>query len=216
MGMIMSAIMLPDSWMDRLLAKVQLADEVERVARERKKVENKLRKLGQVYLNDDLMEYEDYKSRKRKLEDELSSLVVPGIDAVQAAGELLEDIPHLWEKADLTERRKMLMTMLEAVYVECKEEKRIVGIKPKPAFKPLFEIVLTKDESGVVLVKDDEEEEGPDSGNPAKPSNMPINPGSGDNHGAHNKGIVKNPCSWWRRGRVELHPTRGIYVRLAA
>ena len=45
-GTIMNAIMLPESWMDRLLARVQLADEVDRVDRERDKVEKKLRKLG--------------------------------------------------------------------------------------------------------------------------------------------------------------------------
>jgi hypothetical protein len=196
MGMIMGAIMLPDSWMDRLLAKVQLADEVKRVNREREKVEKKLKKLGQVYLNDDLMEYDDYKAQKRKLEDQLSSLVVPGIDAVQQAGELLEDLPHLWEKADLAERRKMLMTMLEAVYVECKEERRIVGIKPKPAFKPLFEIALTKAESGVVLVKDDDEEERPDSGNYAKALNTPIGPNGSEGHASHNEGEKKDRCLW--------------------
>ena len=58
---------------------MQLVDEVERVNREREKVEKKLRKLGQVYLSDDLMEYEDYKRQKRSLEEQLSSLIVPGV-----------------------------------------------------------------------------------------------------------------------------------------
>ena len=38
---------------------------------------------------------------------------------------------------NLTERRKLLVTMLDAVYVELKDEKRIVAIKPEPAFRPL-------------------------------------------------------------------------------
>ena len=71
---------------------------------------------------------------KKMLEDQLVSLQVPGLDAVQEAGKLLEDLPKLWKRADLGERRKILTLMLEAVYVECKEEKRIVGIRPKPAF----------------------------------------------------------------------------------
>ncbi|MCH9011266.1 MAG: recombinase family protein [Chloroflexi bacterium] len=65
MGMIIGAIILPDSWMDRLLAKIQLADEVKRVNRERKKVETRLKKLGQVYLDDDNMDHEDYNSERR-------------------------------------------------------------------------------------------------------------------------------------------------------
>ena len=92
--------------MDRLLARVQLADEVERVNRDREKVEKKLSKLGQVYLNDDLMEFDDYKNRKRLLEDQLASLTVPGVEAVTAAGRLLEGLPELWERSNLGERRK--------------------------------------------------------------------------------------------------------------
>ncbi len=45
-GKIMGAIILPESWMDRLLVKIQLADEVKRVNKERKKVEQQLIRLG--------------------------------------------------------------------------------------------------------------------------------------------------------------------------
>ena len=65
MGMIIGAIILPDSWMDRLLAKIQLADEIKRVNRERRKVETRLKKLGQVYLDDDNMDHEDCNSERR-------------------------------------------------------------------------------------------------------------------------------------------------------
>ena len=153
-GLIMGAIILPDSYMDRLLAKIHLADEVKRVNRERQKVERKLKKLGQVYLDNDLMEYEEFQRQRRQLDEQLAPLVVPGIDAVQEAGKLLEDLPRLWSKAELSERRRILMTMLDAVYAECKEEKRFVAVKPKPAFRPLFEIAETKAQSGIILLKD--------------------------------------------------------------
>ena len=44
----------------------------------------------------------------------------------------------MWEEADLTERRKLLMPMLDAVYVDTVEEKSVVAIRPKPAFRPIF------------------------------------------------------------------------------
>ncbi|MCH8062445.1 MAG: hypothetical protein IH861_08075 [Chloroflexi bacterium] len=44
------------------------------------------------------MDFEDYKGRKRKLEDQLISLQVPGLDAVKKAGKLLEDLPKLWRR----------------------------------------------------------------------------------------------------------------------
>ncbi len=66
-GKIMGAIILPESWMDRLLAKIQLADEVKRVNKERKKVEQQLIRLGQVYI-DGLKPHEDYQREKKRLE----------------------------------------------------------------------------------------------------------------------------------------------------
>ena len=46
------------------------------------------------------------------------------------------------------------MTMLDAVYVDAVEERRIVAIKPKPAFRPLFEIAITREGPGIVLVSE--------------------------------------------------------------
>ena len=56
------------------------------------------------------------------------------------AGKLLENLPDLWEEADLAERRKLLMAMLDAVYVDTVEEKSVVAIRPKPAFRPIFRV----------------------------------------------------------------------------
>ena len=53
------------------------------------------------------------------------------------AGKLLENLPDLGEEADLTENRKLLMAMLNAVYVDTVEVKSVVAIRPKPAFRPI-------------------------------------------------------------------------------
>ena len=53
--------------MDRVLAQVHLADEVKRVQEERLKVEQRLRRLGDVYL-DGLRTRDDYLREKRALE----------------------------------------------------------------------------------------------------------------------------------------------------
>ncbi len=82
--------------MDRLLARIQLADEVKRVDRERKETEQRLKRLGQVYL-DNLTTPEEYRRQKHLLEDRIQGLVVPGVDAVEEAGKLLELLPNLWE-----------------------------------------------------------------------------------------------------------------------
>ena len=151
MDQIIQAIALPDAWQDRMLTRLHLEDEVKRVADERKQAEQRLKRLGQVYL-DGLKPHEEYLREKRQLEDRLQSLVVPGINAAQEAGKLLENLPDLWAEANLSERRKILLTMLEAVYVDPVEERSIVAFRPKPAFQALFQIAATKEGSGVALI----------------------------------------------------------------
>jgi len=184
MDRIIQAIALPESWQDRMLGQLHLADEAGRVEQERKETEQRLKRLGQVYL-DGLLEQDDYKRQKRQLEERLHSLVVPGVNAVQAAGQLLENLPQLWAEATLGEKRQILLTMLEAVYVDPVEEKAIVAIKPKPAFLALFNMVETRSGSDVPLITQK-----------ARSDNETV-PTQGQN-------CAENvPCSWWRRGRVE-------------
>ena len=92
----------------------------------------------------------------------------------------MEDLPQLWEEARLTERRQLLLTMLDAIYVDTVDEKSVVAIRPKPAFMPLFEIATTREGNDVVLIT---EKDLP-----------PADEGS----------EASSPCCWWRRGRVEL------------
>ena len=188
-GQIVSAIVLPEAWMDRVLARIHLADEVDRVASERKETEQRLRRLGRAYV-DDLYLEDDYHREKRYLEDRLASLVVPGVDAAKEAGKLLEDLPSLWDEANQSERRKLLLTMLDAVYVDTVEEKAIVAIRPKPAFMPLFEVATTREGSEVVLIT---EKDLPPVGETSPEAT--------------------SPCLWWRRGRVgcSLFATNFVY-----
>ena len=92
--------------------------------------------------------------------------------------------------ADLTERRNLLMAMLDAVYVDIVEEKSVVAIRPKPAFRPIFEVATTRGGSGIILINETPPDpEGPEA---------------------------ESLCSWWRRGRVELRSehARGVGRRL--
>ena len=57
-------------------------------------------------------------------------------------------------EADLTERRKLLMAILDAVYVDTVEEKSVVAIRPKPAFRPIFEVATTREGSGILLINE--------------------------------------------------------------
>ena len=151
---------------------------MERVRQERVQTGQRLRRLGTAYV-DGL--YDDgYHREKRTLEDKLGNLVGPGVDAAMAAmeaGKLLENLPDLWEEADLTEMRKLLMAMLDAAYVDTVEEKSVVAIRPKPAFRPIFEVATSRAGSGIALINQ--------------------TPQTQDDPEA------SESCSWWRRGRLQ-------------
>jgi site-specific DNA recombinase len=180
MSKIVGAIELGPKWLEEVLAIISLKDEVERVRDERSKAEEKLRRMAKAYV-DNLFPDEEYHRQKRLLEMELESLVVPEANAAEEAGRLIRDLPKLWTGANLEERRKLLLTMLDAVYVDAKEEKRIVAIKPKPPFRPVFQVATTKEGSGVMLLNE-------------PPENTP----------------EARSCFWWRRGRVELPVQRNL------
>ena len=135
------SLTLPDSWQDRVLAQIHLADEAERVGRERSKVQRKLDRLKTLYLEDEL-ETGPYRLRKRLLEEEIAALVIPEADASEEAGKLLEDLPGLWAQADLGEKRRLLMSLFDAVYVDTIEKTGVVTIQPKPAFAALLDIAV--------------------------------------------------------------------------
>ena len=116
-------------------------------------------------------------------------MVAPGVDAAKEAGMLLENLPVLWGAATLTERRKLLLTMLDAVYVDTVEEKAIVAIRPKPAFRPLLEVATDLEGSEVILINE-----------PPPASNVPE---------------AADSCCWWRRSRVERYQQHGLAVMVA-
>ncbi len=101
--------------------------------------------------------------------------------------------------ASVEDRRRLLLTMLDAVYVDAKEESRIVAIKPRAPFKPIFQMATMKEGSGIVLVHERTDDD--DDTNEPPP---------------HGHEVAADSCSWWRRGRVESYPEHGNSVLIAA
>lgn len=54
----------------------------------------------------------------------------------------------------LAPRRKLVSTLLEAVYVDMKESRAIVAIKPKAQVRPIFQVASAREGSGVMLVNE--------------------------------------------------------------
>ena len=94
MGRITSAIVLPDAWLDRLLATVHGAPVVMGVERKRDQVHQRLKKLGTAYV-DRIYDDVEYRRRKTVLDDNLRSLMVPDADVAAEAAKPLEHLPGL-------------------------------------------------------------------------------------------------------------------------
>ena len=182
-GRVISAIELCPDWLDQVLERIALKDEVTRIQDERVRVTDRLRRLGRAYV-DGLFSEDDYRGQKQILEMELESLVIPEVDAAAEAGDLLKRLPDLWEGATLDERHELAVRMLDGVYVDLKDSRAIVGIKPKPAFRDVFRIATALEGSGISFLTDQ------------PPAFRP--------------GAESVSCSWWRRGRVELPVQRRI------
>ena len=112
-----------------MVAIISVEDEVELVREKRRKARERLRRLGKTHVNG---VYDDeYHRQKRAQELKLESLSVPEADAAAEAGKLIADLPRLWSRASLEERRKLLIAMLDAVHVDTRDSRSIVAINPK-------------------------------------------------------------------------------------
>jgi site-specific DNA recombinase len=76
------------------------------------------------------------------------------VNATEEAGNLINSLPVLWASANLEERRKLSLTMLDAVYVEAKKTKSIVAIKPKPPFIPIFRVAVSKKDADIRILNE--------------------------------------------------------------
>ncbi len=152
-GKLIGAIELGFRWQEEILTIISLKDEVDRVKKTRQATQEKLRRMAKAYI-DGVFPDEEYHRQKRILEMELESLVVPQANAAEEAGKLILNLKELWAGANLTERRQLLLSMLDAVYFDTKKSKSIVAIRPKPPFKPVFQVAASKEGTGIRIVNE--------------------------------------------------------------
>ena len=150
---LIEAIELGPQWLEEVLAIISLKDEVEQVNKKRQAIQEKPRRMDKAYI-DGVFPDEEYHRQKKTLEMELESLVVPAADAAEEAGNLIMNLPRLWAEANQEERRKLLLTMLDSVYVDAMKTKSIVAIRPKPPFKPVFQVAVSREGSDIHILNE--------------------------------------------------------------
>ena len=78
------------------------------------------------------------------------------------------------------------MALLNAAHVDTVKEKSVVAIRPKPAFRPIFEVATTREGSGIALINQTPQ--------------------------TQDEPEASESCSWWRRRRVERNQKQGLAV----
>jgi site-specific DNA recombinase len=54
----------------------------------------------------------------------------------------------------MEEKQNLLLTMLDAVYVDAQKSKSIVAVRPKPPFRPIFRVAETKERSDIRILNE--------------------------------------------------------------
>ncbi len=57
------------------------------------------------------------------------------------AAELLQDFGTIWDAATPNERKQIVHTLLETVYLDSGEDGPVTSIEPKEAYRPLFDLM---------------------------------------------------------------------------
>jgi site-specific DNA recombinase len=146
-------IELGPRWLEEVLAIISLKDEVDRVKKARAARQDKIRRMAKAYV-DGVFPDEEYHRQKRLLEMELESLVVPAANAAEEAGKLILNFETLWAEANIQERRRLLLSMLDALYFDLKGSKALIAVRPKPPFKSIFQMAASKEGSGIRIVNE--------------------------------------------------------------
>ncbi len=147
---IITSLRLPRSWREQVIECLQQADEHRRHRGERKRLENRLRRLQELYL--DGYPEADYKREKEAIRAALSAMGEPAEEEVLVLGDHVEGLLEAWGHATKEEKRDLLKMMLEAVYVDV-PGKKLVALQVKPAFKPLFRAWLDNEEPQQVSLR---------------------------------------------------------------
>jgi hypothetical protein len=148
---LVSQLALPDGWRERLEELAEHQEECEETEGRRRYLEDRLRRLRELYLDGDFTKGE-YNRRRAKLQAELSALTMPEPSAIESAGEALETLGEVRADAPKRLQSKILKTIFQKVVVDL-AARQLASVKPWPPFWPLFRMGgLEEGKKGVFYV----------------------------------------------------------------
>ncbi|MBC7226999.1 MAG: recombinase family protein [Thermoflexales bacterium] len=167
LGWLMKGFRLPEDWREEIRAVLEDEDWRAVVEGERKRLLERLQRLGELYA-DGVYSRERYEEERDEIRRRLEGLVLPDPVNVVEAGYQLETLADVWPRAEAEERQQLCRLMLREVYIDLGEG-RIVRVVPDEDFLPLFRYhpYLEGDEGGGYVVKWPREGDTREEGKPA-------------------------------------------------
>jgi hypothetical protein len=134
----------PEDWQAEALALIHReAGRGQEIVSDRKRIKGQLERLKRLFVLGDLAEG-DYTLERDRLEAQLAALIPPDLPDPTQAASLLRNIDSIRDAAKPKERREIVQTLAEAVYLDA-EEGPVVAIEPKAEYRALFEMAgITK------------------------------------------------------------------------
>lgn len=135
-GQVIKAFRLPDDWQQKLKQISTGEEERQQILAERKRLEDRLRRVAEMY-EDGVLTRVEYEKRRVAIVKEMDTLVLPDADSLLNHGLQIETFREIWEVATPDEQREICRLMLEAVTINLKD-KRIVRVTPNKEFRWFF------------------------------------------------------------------------------
>ena len=148
---LVARIRLPADWRGRLEALAAEREGVPDPARQRAHLQEKARRLRELYLDGEYSRAE-YDRRRAEIRTGLAELEIPDRAATLQAGELLAGFGATWAAAPERLQAEMLRTIFESVVVDMRR-RRLVCVRPWPVFAPLFRLDGLKEREGCFYVE---------------------------------------------------------------
>ena len=149
---IVSQFRLPDDWRARLQQLINGHSKVQDAENERRRLNERLARVKQQFEWGDLTE-SDYIQKRNEIKAALVALQKKEMKAIIDAETLLENMSTVWKEATEVEQRDMARAILDEVICD-PDARQLIALRPKPAFRLLFQEIPGLDErAGVFEIK---------------------------------------------------------------
>ena len=136
-GDLFCGLLLPPDWREKI-ARQSVETEGPSIS----ELQEDRRRLGYSFRKR-TMTQEEFDRELEEIDAKLRMAQISTPIEMDDVAELLENLAELWGEATADERRRLLKTLVEAVYVDIKS-RRIVAIAPVPAFVTLLESAIER------------------------------------------------------------------------